>query len=300
MTGRGRAKGGETAPKRRKVVADSAADTVLSLSGPQPGTPQGNGSAPEVATPQRESELGSASPSRVPETVLDDNGTNANLLKKVAAAKATLTNHSLFNDITQKEAISAGMAVWQKNDMKAKLASIKNYTAAFNLFQVCDLGDFLTKDTPVHLKKVQQLGDHFWSTPPENGLCPYTIVLACPSSLATDGNVTQLAMLSPPEYAWAFLFAIEEGIDASMDDADMEKFQKAALAFSVRLEVIDNHQDRLWRAHQLRQSDSQVGYVAKQTPVQCMFSVMATKKLLEKSEGRELSPEATALAWQKT
>ena len=41
-----------------------------------------------------------------------------------------------------------------------------------------------------------------------------------------------------------------------------------ALSFCVRVEAIENYEEAMWRAHQLRQANSQVGDVAKQTPVQ--------------------------------
>ena len=156
---------------------------------------------------------------------------------------------------------------------------------------------FATKETPVHMDRVTQLGEHFWSPIP-NDICPYTIVVAALFSDTEGERLPPLMMLSPPEYAWGFLFAIEDAINTGATDTEFKTLRRLALSFTVRVEVVENNHNRLWRAHQLRQSDAQVGHVAKQTPAQCIFSVLAVKVALEKEAGQELGAEQTCLAWQ--
>ena len=228
-----------------------------------------------------------------------DTTVNSEILKRVSDARAAILGHELFSDILSTQARNdAGMAPVDLQVLTGALQNSQHYTAAFNIFQVVDLMSFVTHDTPVHTDHTQKLADHFWSPVPNDLVCPYLIVLAAMPSDANDGLRT-LPMLSPPEYAWAFLFALEAAINAGSTDAELATFRQMALSFTVRVEVHENQQQRVWRAHQLRQSDTQVGYVAKQSPVQFMYSVLPTKAMLEKAVGHELGVEKTCEAWQQ-
>ena len=227
---------------------------------------------------------------------------NSKMLKRVADAKRTVLANEHFQDIMSAEALSdGGMARVSMGDLRCSLVANKHYTAAFNLFAVVDFMRFVTQDTPVHGEKVLRLGEHFWTpSPTDTTACPYTIVLAALESDGGDATtIPPLEMLSPPEYAWAFLFAIEQAINNDATDGELQAFRRVALTFTLRLEIVESRTERHWRAHRLRQGDTQVGDVAKQTPVQCMYSVMATKALLEKTAGKDLGAEATCKAWQE-
>ena len=198
-----------------------------------------------------------------------DTNVNTKILKRVADAKATIFAHPIFQDITTAAATAeSGLDAFAQDLIKQKLNNHQNYMAAFNVFQVVDFARFMTPDTPVHLEKVQALADHFWSPVPKTSICPYTLVVA---ALPTDfdNGLHSLPMLSPPEYAWALLLALEEAIDSNASDQELTFFRSLMLSFSVRVECVEAEQERVWRAHALRQSDSQVGFVAKQTPIQC-------------------------------
>ena len=176
----------------------------------------------------------------------------------------------MFHDIMTASATDdSGLDAFSMEAVKRELHKKQSYTAGFNVFQVIDFTRFMAPDTPVHLDKVQKLADHFWSPVPTDSICPYMLVVA---ALPTDcdNGLHALPMLSPPEYAWALLLALEEAIDSNASDQELTFFRSLMLSFSVRVECVEVEHDRVWRAHVLRQSDSQVGYVAKQTPVQCI------------------------------
>ena len=68
----------------------------------------------------------------------------------------------------------------------------------------------------------------------------------------------------------------------------------------MRIEIFDNAQDRVWRAHQLRQDEAQKGSVAKPTPIQMIMDIVEAKKMLEKELNKSLGAEQFAVKWNET
>ena len=241
------------------------------------GSVAGTGESAQPATPSSSDSTLSLGRGRL------DSTTNAGILKRVAEARQTILNHVAFHDIMSLDArADAGVAPVNKATFLDTLATAQSLTAGFNLFQVVDFMAFTTSDTPVYMDKVESLVQLCWRRFPRHGIFPFTIVVAWRSGHAQEGIIPCLPLLSPPEYAWSSLFAIEELIQGGASDEEISKYKGVMLAATVRVEAIDSSDERMWRALNLRSADQGFGEVAELTPTQTMFAVMATKGMLEK------------------
>ena len=97
------------------------------------------------------------------------------------------------------------------------------------------------------MTKVEFIVNHFWNAPPSDGTVPYTITLAQGSDTTEMGVLMQL---SPPEYCWAPVVAIAKAIDDGVGDDVLNVYRTCLLNTPIRIEIFDNAQDRMWRAHQ--------------------------------------------------
>ena len=136
------------------------------------------------------------------------------------------------------------------------------------------------------MAKVEHIVNHFWNPPPSDGTGPYTITLAQGSDTTEMGAL--LMQLSPPEYCWAPVIAIAKAIHDGVGDDVLELYRACLLNTPLRIEIYDNAQDRLWRAHQLRQDEAQKGIVAKPTPIQMIMDIVEAKKMLERNVNGKL------------
>ena len=66
-----------------------------------------------------------------------------------------------------------------------------------------------------------------------------------------------LMQLSPPEYCWAPVVAIAKAINDGVGDDVLKVYRTCLLNTFIRIEIFGNAQDRMWRAHQLRQDEAQ-------------------------------------------
>ena len=73
----------------------------------------------------------------------------------------------------------------------------------------------------------------------------------------------------------------EKNGSQKMEDTVIDKHRSAMLTVTLRLEVINNVTDRLWRAHSLRENHKQLGDAVALSPLQRLCAVMETKALLE-------------------
>ena len=77
------------------------------------------------------------------------------------------------------------------------------------------------------------------------------------------------------------MLAISRAIHDGVGDDVLELYRAGLLNTPLRIEIYDNAQDRLWRAHQLRQDEAQKGSVAKPTPIQMIMDIVEAKKRLD-------------------
>ena len=65
-------------------------------------------------------------------------------------------------------------------------------------------------------------------------------------------------------------------------DDVLELYRSCLLNTLVRIFIFDNAQDRVCRAHPLRQDDAPNGSVAKPTPIHMIMGIVEAKQMLDK------------------
>ena len=91
------------------------------------------------------------------------------------------------------------------------------------------------------------------------------------------------------------MVAIAKAIHDGVGDVVHELYRACLLNTPLRIEIYDNAQDRLWRAHQLRQGEAQTGSVAKPTPIQTIMYIVEAKQLPDQWRNKSLGAEQCAV-----
>ena len=296
MRGRGRGRG---ARRRAPMACQAGSDDVDS----QPPAKIPRGSVRRCAA-RAAAENGGAGPSLAPVPVsfarkdaIAAMGVNDVVIARMAEAATTVHNHTEFEGLLTADACEdCFQGAYDVDHFRRSIVTNKGISqSGYNLFRL-NLNQWATMDTPVQMMKLNWVVDHFWEAKMPDCF-PHTIVVALRTGEEPASNVG--TMISPPEFAWAPVRAIENAIQNGSSDDDLQKLRKLVLSATVRFEIIDNTNDRIWRAHQLRQSEIQTGDSAKLTPLQFMFSVMSSKHMLENTLNQSLGAEQTCIEWKK-
>ena len=81
---------------------------------------------------------------------------------------------------------------------------------------------------------------------------PFVLVGAVRSQEDPRSSQGSILQLTPPDLVWAILQAVYDAVTAAAEDKDLMKWKQCMISATIRLEVLGNEEDRLWRASQLR------------------------------------------------
>ena len=231
-------------------VAQGQAEIPQQLARPQ--VAQGQAEASEMPPAERASNKGSGSsgffrgsPNKTRDDLYGLNcDVNEKLIVEVVAAKQAIIDQ--FQDITNSPAESEYKAVFCKEESKKRLGNVGKYEAVCNLFMLNPL-QWCTKCTPVQERSIRWMKDFFFAPP--SGEFPCTIVAGLRTGDEPDKKFGQIEFMSPPEAVWACLLACAEDLKTSPDSDRLELWRTTFLSVSIKFEIIDNENSRLWRSH---------------------------------------------------
>ena len=215
---------------------------------------------------------------------------NDKLVAEVQAAKEKIMNHFPGILTALPRTIDTGSGYKAHFDAEGFAKGIMNqnkYEASNNIF-VLDPLSWPTKGTPIKTSSIFHLRKQYFEPP--TGTFP-DLILVGALRTGEDPRNGPVQQISPPELCWSALLACAADIDAACGAETMALWEQTLLSVTVRFEVIDNDNERVWRALAMREALVQQGESVNQSPVQRMFSVVETRQLLEKQAGCTLGAE---------
>ena len=220
---------------------------------------------------------------------------NSDYMTKFAAALARVMDHRVFKgavamqpkgiDAREKE-FSGYQSAFKAADCAIALKSVQRYEAAGNLFWL-NLSFTATPGTPYNTANIMRLKEHTFSKPSR---LPFAMVIACESDCFTpEGHKGALMSVSPEEVLHAYIFAVDEAISGKASKEELNKWLAVALTTTMTFEVLPSHDDRYFRAVNLRE-DLKANYrTMSRTTFQWVFLIMNFKEAQDKSSGCTLS-----------
>ena len=225
---------------------------------------------------------------------------NAALYKQVAEARAIRTSNMALSDILTASPIgvaSGGFKAAYDGEQCMMSLSLHNKYESANNFFVLDPFNHVLDELPVNPKQINYLRDQFFKTPPP--IFPYSLAGTLHSDQDPAAHAGTIPVLSPLETVWAPVLAAADAVSAAASEDVLQQWRKCLLTVTVRFEVLDNKSDRVWRAHNLRESQVGIAHAVKMSALQCVMAVTHSKLALEAQLGCELGAQAHAEAWSK-
>ena len=125
---------------------------------------------------------------------------------------------------------------------------------------------------------------------------PYRAVIG----LSLDQNASHggLQRLSPEEIDHSILFAIELAIEQNVGDGILRAWLAFIRSYPMQFELIDEGDDRMWRAQNVREELVDIGEVVKRTVIDRVQDVAGLKREKEMETGQSMSSEKMAKLYQ--